>query len=101
MDADRGEHQEHQADRGRHPFAVAVGEVRDAHAEDGPDQDEQGLADPEGQQADEETQHPAIPPGQDHNCCDGSHNSGWVLNRDERDARDRPLPLLGNDPLSF
>ncbi|MGW4136557.1 hypothetical protein ACWELV_07165 [Streptomyces mirabilis] len=76
MDAYCGEHEEHHAETGRDPIVIADSEIHDAYAENGPDRDEQGLADPERQETEEETEHPAISPGQDHIRHDGSHSSG-------------------------
>ena len=76
VDTFGGEHDEHQADTGRDPVVFTEGEIHDAHAENRPHRDEQGLADPERQATDEKTEHPAITPEQDHIRRDGSHNSG-------------------------
>ncbi|WP_308432708.1 hypothetical protein [Streptomyces naganishii] len=62
----RGEHQEHHAEQGRDLVVIADREIRDAYAENGPDQDEQGLTDPEGQKTEKETEHPVIPPDHEH-----------------------------------
>ncbi|MEU9954362.1 hypothetical protein [Streptomyces sp. NPDC050982] len=78
MDAYCGEHEEHRAETGRDPIVIAHGEIRDAYAENGPDRDEEGFADPERQETEEETEHPVISPGQDHIRRGGSHNSGYV-----------------------
>jgi hypothetical protein len=78
VDAYGGEHEEHHTETGRDPIVIADGEIHDAYAENRPDRDEQGLADPERQEAQEETEHPAISPGQDHIRHDGSHSSGHV-----------------------
>ncbi|WAU86671.1 hypothetical protein O1Q96_20715 [Streptomyces sp. Qhu-G9] len=78
MDAHCGEHEEHHAETGRNPVVIADGEIHDAYAEDGSDRDEQRLADPERQETEKETEHPAISPGQDHIRRGGGHNSGYA-----------------------
>ncbi|MEY9815824.1 hypothetical protein RKD21_006081 [Streptomyces albogriseolus] len=56
--------QEHRADDRRHPsLAVDESHVEDAYAEHRPDEDEQRLADPEGEETDEVTEHPVITSG--------------------------------------
>lgn len=82
VDAHCGGQQERHTDGPGHPCFVADGQIHDAYAEDGADHDEQGLTHPEGQEAEEETEHPAISSGQDRVGCDGSHSSGSVRNRD-------------------
>ncbi|MPY60880.1 hypothetical protein FNH08_28160 [Streptomyces spongiae] len=78
VDAYRGEHEEHHAETGRDPVVIVDGEIHDAYAENGPDRDEQGLADPERQETQEETEHPVISPGQAHIRRGGGHSSGHV-----------------------
>ncbi|MFC7914856.1 hypothetical protein [Streptomyces sp. NPDC057386] len=55
-----GEHEEDGADGCQGPVAVADGHAGDAQSEHGPDHDQERLAHPEGQQPDEETEHPVI-----------------------------------------
>jgi hypothetical protein len=78
VDAYCGEHEKHHAKTRRDPIVIVDGEIHDAYAENGPDRDEQGLADPERQEAEKETEHPAISPRQDHIRRGGSHSSGYV-----------------------
>ncbi|MGK5691975.1 hypothetical protein ACSNOJ_03515 [Streptomyces sp. URMC 128] len=76
VEAYDGEHEEHHAETGRDPIVIADGEIHDAYAENGPDRDEQRLADPEGQETQEETEHSVISPGHDNIRRGGSHSSG-------------------------
>ncbi|MEU1095778.1 hypothetical protein, partial [Streptomyces sp. NPDC005877] len=62
VDAYRGEHEEHRTEPRHDRVLVAAGEMHEAYAENGPEHDEQRLADPVREETEEETEHLVISP---------------------------------------